>query len=87
MNRSYLTLFLLLSFVFAADLRADDAPKDDGFVALFNGVDYADLKNQAEFQNDDGSINLHLNNDTINLHTLCYAFEGLLYGYYITKFN
>jgi hypothetical protein len=39
MNRSYLTLFLLLSFVFAADFRADDAPKDDGFVALFNGVD------------------------------------------------
>ena len=39
MNRSYLTLFLLLSFVFAADLRADDAPKDDGFVSLFNGVD------------------------------------------------
>ena len=39
MNRFYLTLFLLLSFVFAADLRADDAPKDDGFVALFNGVD------------------------------------------------
>ena len=32
-------MFLLLSFVFAADLRADDAPKDDGFVALFNGVD------------------------------------------------
>ena len=39
MNRFYPTLFLLLSFVFAADLRADDAPKDDGFVALFNGVD------------------------------------------------
>jgi len=39
MNRFYLTLFLLLSFVFAADFRADDAPKDDGFVALFNGVD------------------------------------------------
>ena len=39
MNRSYLTLFLLLSFVLAADLRADDAPKDDGFVSLFNGAD------------------------------------------------
>ena len=39
MNRYYLTLFLLLSFVLAADLRADDAPKDDGFVSLFNGVD------------------------------------------------
>ena len=39
MNRSYLTLFLLLSFAFAADLRADEPPKDDGFVSLFNGVD------------------------------------------------
>ena len=39
MNRSYLTLFLLLSFVLAADLCADDAPKDDGFVSLFNGAD------------------------------------------------
>ena len=39
MNRSYLTLFLLLSFAFASDFRADDAPKDDGFVSLFNGAD------------------------------------------------
>ena len=39
MNRSYLTLFLLLSFAIAADLRADEPPKDDGFVSLFNGVD------------------------------------------------
>ena len=39
MNRSYLTLFLLISCVFAADLRADERPKDDGFVSLFSGVD------------------------------------------------
>ena len=39
MNRSYLTLFLLLSFASAVDLRAYEAPKDDGFVSLFNGVD------------------------------------------------
>ena len=39
MNRPYPTLFLLLSFAIAADLRADEAPKDDGFVSLFNGVD------------------------------------------------
>ena len=39
MNRSYPTLFLLLSFAIAADLCADEPPKDDGFVALFNGVD------------------------------------------------
>ena len=39
MNKSYLTLFALLSFAFAAGLRADKPLKDDGFVALFNGVD------------------------------------------------
>ena len=39
MNKSHLTFFLSLSFVFAADLHADDAPKNDGFVSLFNGVD------------------------------------------------
>ena len=39
MNRSYLTLFLLLSFAFAGDLCADEPPKDDEFVSLFNGVD------------------------------------------------
>ena len=39
MNKSHLTFFLSLSFVFAADLCADDAPKNDGFVSLFNGVD------------------------------------------------
>ena len=37
MNKFCLTLFLLLSF--ATDLCADDAPKNDGFVPLFNGVD------------------------------------------------
>ena len=39
MNKSYLTLFLLISFAFAVGLRADELPKDNGFVALFNGVD------------------------------------------------
>ncbi|SVC59629.1 uncharacterized protein METZ01_LOCUS312483, partial [marine metagenome] len=38
MNKSHLPLFVLLSFAFAADLRADEPLKDDGFVALFNGV-------------------------------------------------
>ena len=37
MNKFCLTLFLSLSF--ATDLCADDAPKNDGFVPLFNGVD------------------------------------------------
>ena len=37
MNKFCLTLFLLLSI--ATDLCADEAPKNDGFVPLFNGVD------------------------------------------------
>jgi rhamnogalacturonyl hydrolase YesR len=39
----------------------------------------------SKYQNDDGSINLHINDNTINLHTLCYALEGLFYAYYVTK--
>ena len=39
----------------------------------------------SKFQNRDGSFNLYLNGDTINLHTVCYALEGLLYGYGVTK--
>ena len=37
------------------------------------------------YQNTDGSIRLHKDSQVINLHTMCYALEGLLYGYYITK--
>ena len=37
------------------------------------------------YQNSDGSIKLHKDSQIINLHTLCYSLEGLLYGYYITN--
>ena len=37
------------------------------------------------YQNSDGSIRLHNNSQIINLHTLCYALEGLLYGFHETK--
>jgi len=37
------------------------------------------------FQNPDGSLSLHRNDNVINLHTLCYALEGLVYGYHTTK--
>ena len=37
------------------------------------------------YQNSDGSIRIHKNSDTINLHTLSYALEGLLYGFYVTN--
>lgn len=37
------------------------------------------------YQNIDGSILLHSNKKTIHMHSLCYALEGLLYNYGITK--
>ena len=37
------------------------------------------------FKNDDGSISLHQDNSIIHLHSLCYALEGLIYGYYVTN--
>ena len=39
MNKSYLIVLILLLFTFAANLRADESPKANGFVTLFNGVD------------------------------------------------
>lgn len=50
---------------------------------LSNALDIAN--NINNFQNDNGSIRLHPDDKVINLHTLCYALEGLLYCYYITK--
>jgi len=39
----------------------------------------------TKFQKSDGSISLHFNDEIINLHTLCYALEGLIHAYDVTK--
>jgi len=39
----------------------------------------------SKFQNNDGSFSLNENVKTINLHTMSYALEGLLFNYNITK--
>ena len=39
----------------------------------------------SNFQNLDGSIRMHHDSKIINLHTLCYALEGLVYAYSVTK--
>ena len=39
MKKSHLIVLILLLFTFAANLRADESPKANGFVTLFNGVD------------------------------------------------
>jgi len=41
----------------------------------------------SNFQNSDGNISLHVASNITNLHTFCYALEGLLYAYFITKNN
>lgn len=38
--------------------------------------------NFINFQNLDGSFSIHESSKTINLHTHCYALEGLMYAYY-----
>ena len=52
-----------------------------------NLLEYAEnIANKIiNFQNDDGSIHLHLDDKVINLHTMCYALEGLLFLYYFTN--
>ena len=37
------------------------------------------------YKKPDGSLTLHSNNDVIHLHSLCYALEGLLHCYSVTK--
>ena len=39
----------------------------------------------TKFQSKDGGLSLHLKDNLIHLHSLCYALEGLLYAYYHTK--
>jgi len=39
----------------------------------------------TKFQSKDGSLALHLKDNLIHLHSLCYALEGLLYAYHHTK--
>jgi hypothetical protein len=50
---------------------------------------FATAKNIADsisnYQNPDGSILLHKDNKIINLHTLFYALEGLIYAYNVTR--
>lgn len=41
----------------------------------------------VNFQNDDGSIRLHRSGNVVNLHTQCYALEGLLYAFTLTHDN
>ena len=54
---------------------------DDDFLKTGNTI----CNTLSNFQNSDGSIRLHSNSKIINFHTLCYALEGLVYGYSVTK--
>lgn len=37
------------------------------------------------FQRNDGSFSIHIDSHVTNLHTQCYALEGLLFAFYVTK--
>jgi hypothetical protein len=54
---------------------------DDTFLQIGNRI----CNKISDFQNSDGSIRLHETSNIVNLHTMCYALEGLVYGYHITK--
>lgn len=41
--------------------------------------------NFSRYVNNDGSVSIHENSKIIHLHTLCYALEGLIYGYATTS--
>ncbi len=43
------------------------------------------LDQYSLFQKIDGSFSLHENDSVIHIHSLCYALEGLIFGYHITK--
>lgn len=52
-----------------------------------NLLETADLicSNYKKLQNADGSFSLHFGSNIIHLHTMCYALEGLIYAYSVTK--
>lgn len=51
----------------------------------FENIAVRICNNYKKFENDDGSLSLHLDSNQVNLHTLCYAMEGLLYAYSVTN--
>jgi len=55
--------------------------KEEEFLNI--GLKIADsIKN---YQNSDGSIRLHSDQNTIHLHSLCYALEGLMHAFDVTR--
>jgi len=50
-------------------------------------LDIANLvcNNYKKLQNIDGSFSIHFGSKVVHLHTMCYALEGLIYAYYVTK--
>ena len=60
------------------------------YYKISNSSDYLEIGKRicdsfSLFQRNDGSFSLHQNSSVTNLHTQCYALEGLLYGYFVTN--
>ena len=62
-------------------LKLYQITKDESKLRIAKNI----LETYKIFKNNDGSISLHQGNSIIHLHSLCYALEGLIYGYYVTN--
>ena len=60
------------------------------YYEISNSIEYLELAKKIcdsylIFQRSDGSFSMHVNDSIINLHTQCYALEGLFFAFYVTK--
>ena len=62
-------------------LKLYQITKDDSKLSIAKKI----LEQYNLYKNDDGSISLHVDNSLVHLHSLCYALEGLFYGYHVTN--
>ena len=62
-------------------IRLYDLTKDEIFLNRSSLI----CASIQKYQKPDGSLVLHSNKKTIHLHSLCYALEGLLHYYHVTK--
>ena len=62
-------------------LKLYQITKDDSKLSIAKKI----LEQYNLYKNNDGSISLHSDSPVIHLHSLCYALEGMLYGYHVTS--
>lgn len=60
------------------------------YYKISNSIEFLELAKKIcdsylLFQRNDGSFSMHIDSSVTNLHTQCYALEGLFFAYYVTK--